>query len=428
MAKWNRRLLQTVLPRSLRHSIYRERLALPSSWPSSLVFKIAETQTELEQAFSLLHDSYVAAGFMDPSKSGLRVTPHHLLPTTTTLVALSKGRVVATVALVRDSVLGLPMDSIFELSHFRENGERIAEVSSLAIAPEFRVGGGPFLHSFIRFLWRYSLFYHGTNRFLIAVNPSMRELYESIYLFQPATEAYEVEHYDYVKGAPAIGLETSLDDSLRRFKQVYGDKTDERNLYRFMAMNPLDHERYPKRKFYTVNDSVWTPETLRYFLVRYEELESLLSKKVLVQLQDAYDRRGIQSVVEGLLGREGRIPTGSLRGYRHDVRCPIRIVVRNEFGQEAYGRELVVNDVSRDGMRIFMGRQHDRSLPIELFASMSATVTLAPGVFSNLRIIPIWKSQFGHVGVQIEQSDSAWRRFIAELEETNDMRAIRKVA
>jgi hypothetical protein len=64
----------------------------------------------------LLHDAYVAAGFMKPAVSGLRVTIYHALPTTTTLCAKFDGQVVGTLSLIRESVFGFPLQAIFDLT------------------------------------------------------------------------------------------------------------------------------------------------------------------------------------------------------------------------------------------------------------------------------------------------------------------------
>ena len=53
---------------------------------------------------------------MTPDPSGLRVTIYHALPTTTTLCAKYDGQVVGTITLIRESVLGVPAQAIFDLS------------------------------------------------------------------------------------------------------------------------------------------------------------------------------------------------------------------------------------------------------------------------------------------------------------------------
>ncbi|WP_457326266.1 N-acyl amino acid synthase FeeM domain-containing protein, partial [Roseateles sp. P5_E11] len=72
------------LPRDTRHAIYRGMIDCDPAPDPRLELKVAETREELEDCFRILHDAYVASGFMKPSPSGLRVTMYHALPTTTT--------------------------------------------------------------------------------------------------------------------------------------------------------------------------------------------------------------------------------------------------------------------------------------------------------------------------------------------------------
>jgi hypothetical protein len=81
------RRLFAALPTALRFGLYRRAMNFAPAQGGALELKIADTQAELEQCFALLHDAYVASGFMRPHASGLRVTPYHALPTTTTLCA-----------------------------------------------------------------------------------------------------------------------------------------------------------------------------------------------------------------------------------------------------------------------------------------------------------------------------------------------------
>ena len=83
---WHNALRQGValLPRALRHKVYRSMVDCNDNPDRKLVLKIADTREELEACFALLHDAYVSSGFMKPDPSGLRVTLYHALPTTTT--------------------------------------------------------------------------------------------------------------------------------------------------------------------------------------------------------------------------------------------------------------------------------------------------------------------------------------------------------
>jgi hypothetical protein len=127
------RKLISWLPRKQRFEVFRSFADCNPAPSQRLVLKIAETKEELEACFAVLHDAYVDSGFMKPDPSGMRVTIYHALPATTTLCAKYDGQVVGTISLVRESALGVPLQTIFDLSPVRAKEGNIAEVSALAI-------------------------------------------------------------------------------------------------------------------------------------------------------------------------------------------------------------------------------------------------------------------------------------------------------
>ena len=82
---WN---LMLQLPTFIKTPLLRSVVEFPQDISPTLRFKVAETKSELEQAFKLLHDGYVNEQLMTPHPSGLRVTKYHSLPSTTTLIAI----------------------------------------------------------------------------------------------------------------------------------------------------------------------------------------------------------------------------------------------------------------------------------------------------------------------------------------------------
>jgi GNAT superfamily N-acetyltransferase len=164
----------------------------------------------LEQAFRLVHDQYVARGYMRRDPSGWRLGVHHALPAVKVFVARRQRRIVGTLALIPDSAIGLPMDGLYgrELLPFREQGRYIAEVSSLAITEDCRTSGLGILASLVRQLLLYAIEVGRCDDICIAVNPRHVRFYRR--LFPHAQEIGERRAYDKVNGAPAIALRIDL--------------------------------------------------------------------------------------------------------------------------------------------------------------------------------------------------------------------------
>jgi hypothetical protein len=100
----------------------------------SVVYKIAQCQSEREAAFKLVYDRYVDAGLIEPNQRAIRVTPFQLLNSTDIVIAVLRGKVVSTVSLILDAKFGLQMETIYspEVASLRKRGLRLAEVSCLA--------------------------------------------------------------------------------------------------------------------------------------------------------------------------------------------------------------------------------------------------------------------------------------------------------
>ncbi len=186
--------------------------------------KVADSPEEFEEAFRLVHDVYVEMGYFDPHPSGLRVLLHQAVPGNLVFLARDERRVLGTVSLIMDGPMGLPMDDVYreELEPFRQQGRRIAEVSSLAVDSRFRWmlideqgrrrGVFWLLHQAVLY-WALRRQLH---HLVITVNPRHAVFYERLYLFQ---RFGPVKSYDTVRGAPAVPLQldlTSLPERLDR--------------------------------------------------------------------------------------------------------------------------------------------------------------------------------------------------------------------
>lgn len=101
--------------------------------------QIAASREQREAAFKLIYDAYVRSGLGVPNPHRMRVTPYHLLASTTIFTAQltngpEAGQVFSTVSLVGDGEHGLPLERIYptEVAERRAQGLRLGEVSCLA--------------------------------------------------------------------------------------------------------------------------------------------------------------------------------------------------------------------------------------------------------------------------------------------------------
>ena len=412
LRRQGRRLVRTLLaslPSSVRFSLYRSTVDCEPVTQGQLELKIAETQDELEGCFALLHDAYVASGFMRPHPSGLRVTPYHALPTTTTLCAKVDGQVVGTLSIVREGVFGFPMQSVFDIASVRAKEGHIAEISALAIHPSWRKTGGSILFPLMKFMYGYCTQYFDTRHLVIAVNPAHIEMYEAMLFFRRLTEQV-VDRYDFVNGAPAVGATLDLHEAPMLFERAYGHKPGRRNLHRYFVHTELPEIHYPPRPWHTSNDPVLSPALMEYFFnQRTRGFEGM----------DDHRKRLLHSIYRepewaAVLPPLPPAPKSgiALRRYaRHSMKCPASLDLQ---GYQVEPLAVTLVDISAHG---FMARAPH---PLPLGTHCAVEAELGTGVASHVEaeVVRNLASDGGRFyGFHVEHPDAAWQRCVAWLEE-----------
>jgi hypothetical protein len=245
LRKLYRRILGAALPKPLAHRLLRRALRIPQVDKTNIIYKIANSETELKGAFRLLHDAYVREGYMTPSSSGLRVTPYHLLPETVVVVAVLEGRVIGTLTLIPRTAFGLPLEKCFDLRI--DSSERVVEISSLAVAPEFAGDRGQILFPLMKFNYILNRDYLETRFEVVGVNPKMVPLYEALLLFT-ALKTGEPRPYAFVNQAPVVPMMFPLKDAENLFARAYNDSPPEADLRSFFLSSPGDGFQFPARE------------------------------------------------------------------------------------------------------------------------------------------------------------------------------------
>ncbi|MDD2881474.1 MAG: GNAT family N-acetyltransferase [Rhodoferax sp.] len=396
------------LPRNARFAIYRSFVACDANPDPRLVLKIAETKEELEACFRLLHDAYVASGFMTPDPSGMRATIYHALPTTTTLCAKFDGEVVGTISLIRESLFGFPLQAIFDLNEVRTHKGNIAEVSALAVHPKFRKTGGTILFPLMKFMYDYCTTFFDTRHLVIAVNPNRIEMYESLLFFQRLAENF-VANYDFANGAPAVGASLDLHHAPEVFKLAYGHKKPQKNLYQYFVKTVLPNIVVPNRRYYTTNDPVMTPELLDYFFNQRTQVFANLEDRKKGLLHDIYNLETYQSV----LPKQREAVSGEYIHRQHErysVKCPGTFELA--VGKQQAPFKVMIIELSAYSF------QATSSTPLPLNAWGEANIQLGQNEKSHVKVMVISNrnTQLGtSFTFKLSEPDLAWRKFFNAL-------------
>lgn len=398
-----------IVPRRIRFALYRWLIDCDPDPDPRLELKVADTREELEACFALLHDAYVASGFMKRDPSGLRVTIYHALPTTTTLCAKFDGEVVGTVSVIREGVFGFPLQSVFELAGVRAREGRLAEISALAVHPRFRKTGGAILFPLMKFVYEYCTDYFDTRHLVIAVNPNKVEMYESLLLFE-RLQASVVDNYDFANGAPAVGATLDLLQFPEQTGNVYRGRRRRKDLHHYFINTRLPHIRLPRRRYFTTNDPVMTPQLLDHFFNQRTRVFDTLNERQRELLHSIYLHWAYRAVLPPLLSGVG--PTLTLRRHpRYSIKCPATLEIQVEGEPQVH--DVVVIEMSLQGFQT----QGKSALPVG--ARCRVVVQLGVGLHSVLeavvmRHVPADAGRFH--AFRVDHPDRAWRRCAVALQ------------
>lgn len=226
-----------------------------------IIYQVAKSSEELEQALSLVYNKYASRGYIpNDYKSKFRISIYNALPSTTTFIAKQNEQLVATVTIIPDSPIGLPMDKLYKekIDILRKQGRKIAEVSQLAklalnndvLAKNwfqrfkyraFKCRNFSFILKLFKLVSDCAIYAEKLNDLCIAVNPRHR----CIYKFLGFEDLGGLKSYGSVNGAPAVAMRLNLDNiegRLRNRRGLYGlffgKKTDPnlfKNKFRFTA-------------------------------------------------------------------------------------------------------------------------------------------------------------------------------------------------
>jgi hypothetical protein len=388
------RSLVAYLPKKLRFMFMRSQLLVPQDLDPKFSFRIAKTQEELSEAYRILQESYIDAGYAKPNKSGMRIVKYFALPSTTTLIALYDQQVVGTISIIRRGSFGLPMDSAFDLSEIIDRSEVTAEISSLAIDARFRQHRGALFLPLLKYFWEYVTEFLNLDSMVITVNPSMSDFYEGFLGFSRLKQAV-VSHYHFANGNPGVGLYLNVREAERYLQLFYGHKPPERNLHSFFFKTRFSHFKFPARSFNKSSDPVMTPEMLEFFFAQKSAVFNQLTTEEKLGLAAVYPANEYQAV----------LPRSPAIDLRKGTRFSVNLKAASPMTGDS---EIAVLDVTKQGLCV--------KSPSKLEGIVSFQIQIAKDRISQVRGKVQWKDPGREIyGIQLLKMDSHWNEFVQYL-------------
>lgn len=261
------------MPVALSGPIIRKKIVLNDDSVSDILFKIADTKDELEQAYKLVYDVYTQEKIIKSNRASFRLKLVNANPHTTVFIAKKEDQVIMTMSLYPDSILGLPIDKFFrkEVDLLRDKGRYIAEIGAFASAKDYRKHNQtlPFLMN--KIMHTYASEYLNIDDMLITVHPKHVWVYKNLLLFKQIGK--ETIYCDKdIKKYPTVPLQLALETSKEKFKKTYNHYPLNKNLFHFFWQKNSTNISLPKEKkpYY-----IWTSKLFSYF---FEEKTTVLNQ------------------------------------------------------------------------------------------------------------------------------------------------------
>ncbi|XZE54265.1 N-acyl amino acid synthase FeeM domain-containing protein [Planctomycetaceae bacterium SH139] len=215
----------------------------PCADATALSVRLARSRDDLSDAFRLVFESYYNAGLERSNATRIRLTPHHLLPTSEVLIAEHGSTITSTLSMFGDGYLGLPMESMYgqQVKLLRNQGLRLAEIGSLA---DRRDSPERFINTFVKMGRLLAQVAHarGIDAIVAAVHPRHARIYKRIMGF---SQIGDEASCPYANGNPAVALCLKFAEhrGTPLYDQYFGDQIPQ-------------HDLMPYH---------WEPETRRFF-------------------------------------------------------------------------------------------------------------------------------------------------------------------
>ncbi|MGB0127669.1 MAG: hypothetical protein WBP72_08520 [Rhodocyclaceae bacterium] len=198
------------------------------------------------RALSLVYGVYLAAGLTAPRASRMILSCHDAVPDSTAFLVErldtgSKASAVASLSLVPDSTLGLPMDESEHprLAQLRSEGRRLVELVKLATVGATEQAWSKrhrprelILRHLFKLAYLTARHIEKATDLIIAVAPPQEHYFRNVLLFESLSGAPDAVRE---KSSLSVPLRLRLDEAEQRFESRYGPKSGSGNLFRFFV-------------------------------------------------------------------------------------------------------------------------------------------------------------------------------------------------
>ncbi|HOX05785.1 MAG TPA: hypothetical protein PK280_05240 [Planctomycetota bacterium] len=251
---------------------------------------VANSRELRTAAWGLVYRSYLERGYMTESELAMRILPQDALPEVSTFLAQQAPdwAPAATLTVVPDSPLGLPMDALYrrDLDTLRGPGRKPCEIAKLVMG---EAGTGEdakpdveLLLALFRIAYITARYLEGCTDFVITVNPHHEKYYRRLMRFERLGEP---RTYGSVRGAVAVPMRLDLLAAEATYRQKADIKPTARSFYAYF----LDEAQRPALLTWLRRERRVMPEAdLRHFFAERTSLLREMTAEQRMYLQGCY--------------------------------------------------------------------------------------------------------------------------------------------
>lgn len=214
---------------------------------------LATSTGDREAAYHLAYKIYREKAYVEVNSSEILTTPFDLVDDTMVLIVKHKSKVVGTLTLLCQKELPLPIEKVFEeeISQLKLAGEKIVEVSRLAIDSEYR-NEKEVLRLLLNHVFICTYHVMQYTSLVIEVNPHHVKFYEMLLAFRKISDEKPCPH---VQNAPAVLLHLYL--------SKYREKLKECEKIRKAEANTMKKDRSLYASFMSMDEEISAANNIR---------------------------------------------------------------------------------------------------------------------------------------------------------------------
>lgn len=389
------------LPLWVRGPLIRRLFSIDYELPNNLIFKVGETEDEIEQALRIAYRGFFERGYIESNPSQIRLTKYHALPSTALLIAKLDTEVIATMTIVVDTAMGLPIEELWSLDDLRRNSARIVELSTLAVKHPYRSLRGRILLPLCKLMYHHCRNVLGADTLVAATIPEVRDFYRCVLLFDELAGG-ELKPYGFARGTIACGLYLRINGPAEaRYKAVYEKYPPQHNLYRYFLQTNLPNLHHPLAIPGDASAFLFNPDFLYRLFSGETDVFANLTHQDRQVLANAYFLKDYLQIIGGHPHR------------RSNPRFLVNIPAHLQLSPITKGEPATLLEISKAGLRLFSPRVHCRE---KVRATLSIQIGGSP-ISINGILGPSDRSPHEFILLLEPPHSIAWLDYIHQLEQ-----------